>query len=1016
MFRSLKTRILISYLCIVFLIVGSFGIASYFLIIRYLKEMQQSQLENSASHSRDMISDNLNNLKNMIQRIVDSREMEEYVELYREIPLLMYFTSYRNYFPLMKFINEHGVEDIKLIRGEVSENLKDQSKTPLFQDAFKNQDRVIFSSATWETDLRGPVVYASVAKKSHFGDYFKGVLAGAIPVSLITRHLPKMKIGKTGFAMLIDSHGKILFHPEKDNLFLKIDGEGKAAEELIADATSLKSGFTRATILGIDSYTAYVPVMDTGWSVMLSIPYKEFIIAPNILRNTAITTLFITLVIGVVIAFKLSRGITVPLLKLAAFARRVATGDFSHKIDIYTKDEINTVANAFNKMIEDLEKTTVSKDYVDNILHSMSDTLIVTDPEGVIKTVNKAALELLGYTEEELVGQSIGKVFPEDPSFVDSEVDYFIKKDVTNNDEIIYMAKDGNKIPVTFSSSVMRDNNGNTQGIVCVARDISERRWVEEALKISEEYFRAFVDSSQDCICNISVDGKFMSMNPAGCALNDIKSQEEITGTSCTADIIENREATEKAIRQTARGGKVSVQYKSISNKGRKIWWDSRFTPVVDIDGSIKSILLVSRDITRQMEMEKSLRNAQEMLIREHNELTSLFKKVERGKKEWENTMDCVGDMIILTDERGRIRRFNKALLKFTNNSHEEILGKTWEELMDENKLETLAFYAGSIEILHKPTQRKFELNSYPFKDVGLDFSGAVITMHETTEIKNITDKLEKAYEELKTTQAQILQREKMASIGRLAAGVAHEINNPMGFISSNLGTLGKYVNKLSGFINTQTAVMESLKSTEIPEELREKRKKLKLDFILEDVQELIKESLEGAERVTKIVQNLKTFSRVDQAEYKYADINECIESTLNIAWNELKYKATVKKEYQKLPLTKCYPQQLNQVFMNLLVNAAHSIEKQGEIKIKTWDGDGSIMISISDTGCGIPKDRLNRIFEPFFTTKEVGKGTGLGLSITYDIIKKHNGEITVESEAGKGTTFTVRIPVVEEG
>ncbi|GBD95317.1 sporulation kinase E [bacterium BMS3Abin06] len=1014
MFRSLKTRILISYICMVLIIVGSLGIASYFLMVRHLKDKQQGKLENSALHSRVMINDNFKDIKITMQRISGSYEVEEYIERDKDIPLKMLFASYRNYFPLMKFINEKGAEEIKLIRGDISGDLRDTSKSPLFKDALRNPGKVIFSPAKKDTDLKELVVYASIAKKSYFDDEFKGVLAGAIPVSHITRQLSTMKIGKTGFAMLIDTQGKILFHPQKDNFFGKIEDLGEEAEELIANATSMKSGFTRATILGIDAYTAYVPLKDMGWSLILSIPYEEFIAAPNILRNTAIATLFITLVIGVIIAFQLSRGITVPLLDLAAFARRVAKGDFSHKMDIHTKDEIYTVVMAFNKMIEDLERTTVSKDYVDNILHSMNDTLIVIDPEGVIKRVNKAALELLGYTEEELTGLPIEKIFPEDSPFAGAEVDYLIKKDVINADEIIYMAKDGNKIPVTFSSSVMRDNNGDIQGIVCVAQDITERRWIEEALRTSEEYFRAFVESSQDCMCNISVDGKFMSMNPAGCTLNDIKSQEEIIGTSCTANITENREAIEEAIRQAAKGEKVSVQYKSMSNKGREIWWDSKFTPVVDIDGSVKSILQVSRDITKQKIMEESLLNAQEMLIREHNELSSLFKKVEKGKKEWENTMDCVGDIVMLTDKEGKIRRFNKALLKFANKSFEEILGKNWEELMSENELETVAFYAGSIELLHKPTQRKFELNSYPFEDVDLEFSGAVITMHETTEIKNITDKLEKAYKELKTTQAQILQREKMASIGQLAAGVAHEINNPMGFISSNLGTLGKYVNKLSEFINTQTSVIESLKSSEISEELTEKRKKLKLDYILKDVQELINESLEGAERVKKIVQNLKTFSRVDEAEYKYADINECIESTLNIVWNELKYKAAVEKDYQKLPLTKCYPQQLNQVFMNLLVNAAHSIEKQGEIKIKTWNGNGFINVSISDTGCGIPADKINRIFEPFFTTKEVGKGTGLGLSISYDIVKKHNGEINIDSEIGKGTVFTVKIPVME--
>ena len=162
-----------------------------------------------------------------------------------------------------------------------------------------------------------------------------------------------------------------------------------------------------------------------------------------------------------------------------------------------------------------------------------------------------------------------------------------------------------------------------------------------------------------------------------------------------------------------------------------------------------------------------------------------------------------------------------------------------------------------------------------------------------------------------------------------------------------------------------------------------------------------------------KIIENLKTFSRVDEAEHQVTNINDCIESTLNIVWNELKYKATVTKEYGEIPVTKCYPQQLNQVFVNLLVNASHAIEKQGEIKIKTWNGNGMVNISVSDTGSGIEQDKIEKIFEPFFTTKPVGKGTGLGLSITYDIIKKHNGEITVESELGKGTTFTIKIPVI---
>lgn len=297
---------------------------------------------------------------------------------------------------------------------------------------------------------------------------------------------------------------------------------------------------------------------------------------------------------------------------------------------------------------------------------------------------------------------------------------------------------------------------------------------------------------------------------------------------------------------------------------------------------------------------------------------------------------------------------------------------------------------------------------SDPIYEIGEHFNN----MLHILETKN--RELEDAYSDLKNAQSQMLQREKMASIGQLAAGVAHEINNPTGFILSNLGTLARYTDKITEYIDAQTEAIESLKAENISNELKQKWQKLKLDFVLQDIKELVNESVDGAERIKKIVQNLKSFSRVDEAEYKPADINECIETTLNIVWNELKYNATVEKEYGDIPLTRCFPHQLNQVIMNLLVNAAHAIEKQGVIKIKTWNGDGSVKISISDTGCGIPVDRAGRIFEPFFTTKEVGKGTGLGLSISYDIVKKHKGEITVESEVGKGSTFTVKIPLVE--
>ncbi len=267
----------------------------------------------------------------------------------------------------------------------------------------------------------------------------------------------------------------------------------------------------------------------------------------------------------------------------------------------------------------------------------------------------------------------------------------------------------------------------------------------------------------------------------------------------------------------------------------------------------------------------------------------------------------------------------------------------------------------------------------------------------------------QKIYEEEKQKmQAIIYQQEKMASIGQLAAGVAHEINNPIGFITSNLASLQKYIEKLLNYVES---VSDGLGS----KELQQLYKKLKIDYISEDIYDLIGESIEGTTRLSEIVQNLKSFSRLDDEKLVDADINECLEDTIKVIWNELKYKVKLNKKYGELSLAKCNPRQLNQVFMNLLINASHAIDEQGIITIKTFEDEKELVVVISDTGNGISQENLNRLFEPFFTTKEVGKGTGLGLSIAHEIIQKHNGTISVESELGKGTAFTIKLPILSK-
>lgn len=291
-----------------------------------------------------------------------------------------------------------------------------------------------------------------------------------------------------------------------------------------------------------------------------------------------------------------------------------------------------------------------------------------------------------------------------------------------------------------------------------------------------------------------------------------------------------------------------------------------------------------------------------------------------------------------------------------------------------------------------------------PMEDISFKFPGKVVILKNITERKKTQDKL-------KQTQAFLVQQEKMASIGQLAAGVAHEINNPMGFVMSNLSCLKDYIDSLIDFIALQDKVIAS-KNIQKDGQLAEARKTFDIDYISKDAKDLINESLEGTERIKRIVQDLKTFSRVDQSEFTSIDLNESIETTINIAWNEIKYVAKLNREFGDIPRIECYPQQLNQVFLNLLINAAQAIIDKGTITIRTWCNGAFVYVSVSDTGCGITDDTMSRIFEPFFTTKEVGKGTGLGLSISYGIVENHGGKITVESKPGKGSTFTVSIPI----
>ncbi|WP_018926636.1 ATP-binding protein [Pseudomonas umsongensis] len=283
-----------------------------------------------------------------------------------------------------------------------------------------------------------------------------------------------------------------------------------------------------------------------------------------------------------------------------------------------------------------------------------------------------------------------------------------------------------------------------------------------------------------------------------------------------------------------------------------------------------------------------------------------------------------------------------------------------------------------------------------------------------TAQFKQASEALQREIDERKQLESQLVQSEKLASLGQLAAGVAHEINNPIGFISSNLGTLDGYFKQLQTMLDAYREAEAAITSSEVLERLGQLREKVELEFLREDIPLLIKESKDGINRVGQIVKDLKDFSRVDSnQEWQWTNLQQGIESTLNIVANELKYKADVVKEYQTLPDIECLPSQINQVIMNLIVNASQAMgPERGTITLRTGLEGETVSIEVADTGSGIEPECLQKIFDPFYTTKPVGQGTGLGLSLSYGIVKKHRGDISVRSKVGVGTTFRVELPV----
>ncbi|NOY85489.1 MAG: PAS domain-containing protein [Nitrospirae bacterium] len=450
----------------------------------------------------------------------------------------------------------------------------------------------------------------------------------------------------------------------------------------------------------------------------------------------------------------------------------------------------------------------------------------------------------------------------------------------------------------------------------------------------------------------------------------------------------------------------------------------------LEIMGS--SIEVISKKIVENME---DLQRSTALIEKTKKDLNDTLLYVE-------SVMNSMGDALIVIDSEYKIKRINqmaKSLLKY---DEDDLIARTIDsifEYIDENAFFNSKGVTGKRMSCITMENEKIpvDVNIQPLIDLNDTRIGHVLVVRDMRVTLDLISRLEKANtslevtvqertqalqkscETLKMKDAQILQQEKMASIGVLTAGIAHEINNPVGYISSNmellqesLGDIISYTQLLEYGLAAQTKENDAKRRVLEMDQIKQVQARMKVEKLFSDSEKIIKESGQGLKRIKRIIHDLRMFSHSDENKMISTDLNHEIQNTLNIVEHELKHKAEIVTQFEFVPPLNCYPQQLNQVFMNLLINASHAVSEGDVIHIRTHYRDGQIYVVFKDTGTGIPAENLKKIFDPFFTTKSVGKGTGLGLYISYGIVEKHKGTLSVESKLGEGTTFTIKLPV----
>ena len=941
---SIRKKLIILFLAIAIIPLFFVSILAFSNTRKALHEQQLEKLEAIADLKVDKIE------RFFHERISNIKTAQNYFNIKANLPILTRFADDRPNADfaaakkkldgqLKAFREVYNYEDIMLVNPEGkiiyvtndAHEAKDIGNTlpdPKGR-AFEEGKKGVFLSDIYMNKERGADFEMLITAPVHdFEEKFIGVIAFQTDMAAIYKFIQDTTgLGKTGETLIGKRIGdEVVFlnslrhNPEAALKRRVLIGSEEAIP--IQEAVQKKEGYGLSVDYRDKEIIAvwrYIPSLD--WGLVAKIDTKEAFASVIFLRNMLIGILSIILILVTIAAFVSAKSISDPIITLTNASKSLASGDLSQKVDIQLKDEIGSLANSFNIMAESLSSSRneliSAKDYTDNIIRSMTDTLIVISPDGHIETVNKAACTILGYEKKELIGQPFGKVISEEEEeeeeeevFRGTKLAELVEKGSIVNMDVTYRAKDGRNIPMSLTGSAMRDKDGKLTGIVAAARDMREIQKFIAELRTSRAYSEGIVTTIPSGLAALDEEGRVLSTNPGFTAL-----------------------------------------FKEKLPIGKRLY---DLVPSLELKNAIDKVFIEGGDV-RNLEISQELREGSNITL---NVSVAGLRIAEEEEEEEEDTQKK------------------------------------------------------PIDVKEKEHRAK-----------------VLVVFDDITERKRLTRELEHSIEDLKRTQAQLVQSGKLSAVGELAAGVAHEINNPLSGVLTYAILLKEKFDCASETIRSQFPKFSE-----------------QLDMIKT-----------AAERCKSISDNLLSFSRQSEADMSSVDISDVISKTFELIGAQLRHKRIkLNREIQNgLPSIKGDANQLQQVFTNVVLNAVYFIDQEGEICVKAVTGDrysvignqkpviknrlsviGNklpnrlpvtddrslitdhrlpyfVEISISDTGPGIPREHLDRIFDPFFTTKPIGKGTGLGLSIAYGIIRNHNGEIMVNSLLGRGTTFVIKLPVV---